>query len=1297
MQLHCFLLAYAAVEVPEPIKQSAKNKRRLALWLSVLVCAWVFNGPLLRGLVRTVAPTLAALAHVQLSFELDGSVLRDIELRNFSAKALRPAPLQSFTFKSAKVSYSLRRLFLNGPQSFIRTCEIQDMELVLDPKAEDPRKKKPMRLSGLLRDIAHPPTLPTERGVLKNFRLISHMPEGDFELLGASALLDQKSPGYISIQRLHIPKVHTWENFSGPVTFENGTVTLRDVALDNDVRIDWARIAAPKNGATSLTAEGQTFGGKTRVTLEMVRRSKQQYTARIHGRSTGASLDAVTRYFHGAAPGGIKDLVLDVQGDPDDPRTWTGFAKTEIDGLQLGNLALGLTRSELELKEKNLKWNSDALNGPNKVVLQARMDLPERLAQFRTNPIKGTSTLEAGDLALLLPHLSGNLSASGNLSLKDSVFGGDIQARTTQFAASAFSTGTTQATFGFAKTLQKGPPRSFFEGLNTTITAQLKETRIKDYAADTGELKLSSNGPQVRVEKLALKRSDNTLRISGESTLPQALGKLSAYAFDTQFSLSAPNLAACRAEPDLTALGGKLDATGHLVFRNNVLGGRLQIDGTDLSWEGFVAKKALVDVTGAENLFRIQKADLVVDQNNRAHLSGSIAFGKPLGYSLSLLGDLKDLSVFAPLLQAFGHDEALSGAASVHWEGSAAPGAYSGKVDFNVNSFKLGNLVISEASTSGTYTPESAEFPQVRVVSDKTSMVAALDVFEGKLRLRNLELKQAGTQVLSGFAMIPFEPKHFGTSMPLFPQDAGIAANVNASDLDMGKLFASFGKKAPLDGIFSARLVAGGSLGSPSATLKVSGRGIKSEQAARLDAGALEAQLHYAAKELSLDAMVRQPEVQSLRLQGRVPLDLNHTLQTGALDPQTPLEFELSLPTSRVAFLSKLIPSIRFIDGSVSGAVGVKGTVANPALSGALRVNVPAIRFNNPETPAFNDLVGDLRFADNRLSVNRLSANLGGGAVSASGNVLFPTLTAPLLDLSIKSDSALLVRNDTLTLRADSSLKIEGPFAKAAITGKVGITKSRFFREVDLLPIQLPGRPAPRSQVQNPGFSIKQAPFRDWTFDVRIKTKDPFAVRGNLTNGSLQADLKLIGTGLTPTLDGSLRLEEISASLPFSRLDVASGYVYFKPESPFVPSLDIQGTSQLRNYNISVYIYGTASQPTTVFSSEPPLPQDEIIALLATGSTSEELTSNPNAVAGRAAALLFQKVYRKVFKSSPEAAAEKQSIASRFQLDVGGVDPQTGLQEVQASFKMNNRFYLVGDLNVQGNARGQVRYLLHFR
>ena len=122
---------------------------------------------------------------------------------------------------------------------------------------------------------------------------------------------------------------------------------------------------------------------------------------------------------------------------------------------------------------------------------------------------------------------------------------------------------------------------------------------------------------------------------------------------------------------------------------------------------------------------------------------------------------------------------------------------------------------------------------------------------------------------------------------------------------------------------------------------------------------------------------------------------------------------------------------------------------------------------------------------------------------------------------------------------------------------------------------------------------------------------------------------------------------------------------------------------------------GPPLAPEALFTSEPPLPQEEIISLLATGVTRQELIGNNSVLAGRAAMLLIQQLYRKTFKKGEPT--KSNSVFDRLQVDVGNVDPRTGQQTATARFKLNEQFVLVGDLGVGGDFRGMVKYLIRFK
>jgi autotransporter translocation and assembly factor TamB len=376
--------------------------------------------------------------------------------------------------------------------------------------------------------------------------------------------------------------------------------------------------------------------------------------------------------------------------------------------------------------------------------------------------------------------------------------------------------------------------------------------------------------------------------------------------------------------------------------------------------------------------------------------------------------------------------------------------------------------------------------------------------------------------------------------------------------------------------------------------------------------------------------------------------------------------------------------------------VNVGGNIAKPNLSGAISADLAALRFADPTLPPIADAALQLDFTTDRISIARCTGRIGGGSFGASGSIGVQRLDNPVLALRLGTENALILQNDDLSVRLSGDIQINGPLNAADVRGNLFVTRSGFFKNIDILPIGLPGRPAPQPPQEPVFVSFPAPPLRDWKFDVSIRTRDPFLVLSNLANGRVTMDLKLGGTGLRPWMDGTVYVEQLVATLPFSRLNIESGFIYFRQDQPFVPILNLRGTSTIRDYNVTVYITGPVTDPQAIFSSDPPLPQADIVSLIATGSTTQELSRDPNALAGRAAILLFQKIYRSVFQRN-KPPSPQESFLSRVQFEVGTTDPKTGRQAASLGIPLTRQLVLVGGLDVGGNFRGQVKYLVRFK
>jgi len=688
-------------------------------------------------------------------------------------------------------------------------------------------------------------------------------------------------------------------------------------------------------------------------------------------------------------------------------------------------------------------------------------------------------------------------------------------------------------------------------------------------------------------------------------------------------------------------------------------------------------------------------------KNKRLTIDGSVT--QPLVQAMKLSGDVPlDLSQLKTPAQILPPDQPLrfsfdSGEVDLkkllHQLGQKDPAlSGNGRVSIDLNG-PLNGLAADLAVHGAKLQAKSAP-----------GMAPADVALDLKLRDKRLtvdgNITQPLVQAMKLTGDLPVDLSQLKDPDRIVPSDQALKISFQSGDVDLKKLLLQLGQKEPpMTGKAQVNVEASGTLADLAANVSVRGTGLQAPKAAKVAPAELALDVSLKDRRLKLNGSVRQALIQPLEIKGDVPLDIDAVRKTKTLDPKTPLNLEVTLPKSSVAFVSSLVPAIRFIKGTAAIDVKIKGTVAAPDFGGTIASDLDNLRFVDPGLPPLNNAVLRINFTRDQVTINQFTSGSAGGTLGASGTVKFAKITEPVFDLKIVSNKALVKQDDNITARVSADVKIVGPLNAGTVSGTVFITKSHFFKDIDILPIGLPGRPAPQPQPDaGPTVvSFPDPPLRDWKFDVAIKTSDPFLIQGNLADGKVTSDLHFGGTGLKPWLDGSARITHLTTSLPFSKLEISAGMVYFTQDAPFVPKLNIRGTSTIRDYNISVSIYGTASAPQAVFSSEPPLPQSDVVALLATGTTTKELSGDPNALAGRAAYLVIQKYYHKWFGKKNEPAKQDNSLLGSAQFDFGAVDPKTGKQSLAVRLPMGDHYAISGGLDVGGDFRGEVKYIMRFR
>jgi translocation and assembly module TamB len=287
------------------------------------------------------------------------------------------------------------------------------------------------------------------------------------------------------------------------------------------------------------------------------------------------------------------------------------------------------------------------------------------------------------------------------------------------------------------------------------------------------------------------------------------------------------------------------------------------------------------------------------------------------------------------------------------------------------------------------------------------------------------------------------------------------------------------------------------------------------------------------------------------------------------------------------------------VSGRATLALRLAGTVGQPQLDGS--AELVGGRYANPALGVTLDaLNAKLIGRGSRLELASLSASDGGkGSLSGQGAIDF-SAAKPAFDGSVQLSSFAIQRDDA-TAVANAALRFGGGADGGQVSGKVTIDQANI-----TLPDQLP--PAivkidvveingSRTATITPGPTKPQ---RESTLPVAlsltIDLPGRIFVRGRGLDSEWRGRLAIQGTADKPSIQGTLSLVRGRLALLGRTLTLSDGQINFPGGATLDPILDITATATTTNLTATIKITGRASQPTLTITSDPPMPQDEILA-----------------------------------------------------------------------------------------------------
>jgi len=283
--------------------------------------------------------------------------------------------------------------------------------------------------------------------------------------------------------------------------------------------------------------------------------------------------------------------------------------------------------------------------------------------------------------------------------------------------------------------------------------------------------------------------------------------------------------------------------------------------------------------------------------------------------------------------------------------------------------------------------------------------------------------------------------------------------------------------------------------------------------------------------------------------------------------------------------------------GEVAIDLTVGGTIQKPTTQGRLEVTNGSIAYSDLPS-ALSALNGSAVFNQDRLQIESLTARVGGGNVTFGG---YATAYNRQLNfnLTMQAQDVRLRYPPGLSSTANADLRWAGSGAASVLSGDVTVNKLAVTPGFDF------GASLARA-AQSSALPQTNPLLNRIRMDVHITTTPELQMQTAVVRLSGAADLRLRGTAAKPVVLGRVDVTEGVVYFSGTKYRLERGEVTFSNPVTTMPVLDLQASTHVRDYDITVNLNGGMDKLSLTYHSEPPLPVADIISLLALGQTQQQ-------------------------------------------------------------------------------------------
>jgi translocation and assembly module TamB len=415
------------------------------------------------------------------------------------------------------------------------------------------------------------------------------------------------------------------------------------------------------------------------------------------------------------------------------------------------------------------------------------------------------------------------------------------------------------------------------------------------------------------------------------------------------------------------------------------------------------------------------------------------------------------------------------------------------------------------------------------------------------------------------------------------------------------------------------------------------------------------------------------------------------------LDPfefATPQDGELSGRFAGQIQLGRIDDLVYIGDQSLEGLfttdLTVGGTIARPRVDGTLSI-ADGSYANGTTGTVLRRITLKADVSEQQLTVAELSATDGGrGRLSAEGEMAIEPARSLPYGLRARLREVRLIQRDDVDATVSARLELTGDLQGAKLGGTVTVDRLEATipegtgPQIATLEVVEVGGNAPpvaeqRAGQAGDGFKL--------ILDLTVNLPARVFVRGLGLESEWSGRLQVRGPAASPLIVGHLEVRRGRFDFLNRRFDLRQGTIEFTGSTPPEPQINLEAASRGGGITALVRLTGPASQPQLQLTSDPVLPEDEVLSRLLFNQPLSEVT--PAQAAQLALAV------NQLRGGGPGVLGQVRTALGVDTLDVGGGDTP-GSASVRAGKYLSDDVYVEveqGTDQASGKARVEIEIL----